>query len=161
MRWRYVFLLLIGLSQMAGDVFSVRALKGVGAATTMAPAPKVFSTVHGLETFSTRFEIEMTDKQGRARRFDLSRTLYSRLKGPYNRRNTFGALIAYGPVLTKTEQGRAIFRSVSQYAICGEAPLLRELGLVPDQFRPGVTIYYQLEAGWDRIAVPTVLEVKC
>jgi hypothetical protein len=64
-----VFLLALGILQMAGDVLRLPALKGIGAATDASPAPKVFSSVRGLETFSTRFEIEWTDTNGGTRVF--------------------------------------------------------------------------------------------
>src|SRR5438045_3501769 len=40
-------LLVIGLAQMAGDVFHIVALKAIAAATGASPAPKVFSAVRG------------------------------------------------------------------------------------------------------------------
>ena len=48
-------LLTVGLLQMTGDLLKIDWLKGFGAATVASPAPKVFSAVRGLETFSTRF----------------------------------------------------------------------------------------------------------
>ena len=69
-----VLLLVVGLLQMSGDLLERtglkavgRPLKGVGAATTASPAPKVFSAVRGLETYSTRFTLEWTDRDGTKR----------------------------------------------------------------------------------------------
>jgi hypothetical protein len=47
-----VILLAIGLLQMVGDLLHVAPLKGFAAATAASPAPKVFSSVRGLETYS-------------------------------------------------------------------------------------------------------------
>jgi hypothetical protein len=66
MRKSVVLLLALGLLQMAGDLLRVPALKGLAAATAASPAPKVFSAVRGLETYSTRFFIEWTDIAGRS-----------------------------------------------------------------------------------------------
>ena len=110
-----VLLTLLGLAQMAGDLLQVDALKGVAAATGASPAPKVFSAVRGLETYSTRFYlagVEMTPE------------IYSRMRGPYNRRNVYGAALAYAPVLSASLRD-----PVMRYALCGDAPLLRELGI--------------------------------
>ena len=108
-------LTVLGLAQMAGDVLRIDALKGVAAATGASPAPKVFSAVRGLETYSTRFYlagVEMTPQ------------VYGRMRGPYNRRNVYGAALAYAPVLPAELRD-----PVMRYALCGGAPLLRELGI--------------------------------
>jgi hypothetical protein len=46
------------------------------------------------------------------------------MRGPYNRRNVYGAALAYAPVLPP-----ALRDPVTKHALCGDAPLLRELGL--------------------------------
>src|SRR5215471_2845141 len=80
-------LTLLGFAQMTGDVFHIPALKAVAAATAASPAPKVFSAVKGLETFSTRFFVEWTDTAGVAHSVEITPENYARLRGPYNRRN--------------------------------------------------------------------------
>ena len=90
-----------------------------------SPAPKVFSAVRGLETFSTRFFLEWQDRAGAAHTLELTPAVYSRLRGPYNRRNVYGAVLAYGPVLLTDPRGRPMFDAVAVHALCGEAPLLR------------------------------------
>ena len=82
-----IALLLLGVLQMAGELAHLPALKGIGAATAASPAPKVFSAVRGLETYSTRFYLEWTHRDGRAQELELTPELYSRLRGPYNRRS--------------------------------------------------------------------------
>lgn len=114
------FLLLLGLAQMVGDVAQLVPLKAVAAATGASPAPKVFSAVQGLETYSTRFFIDLGHQ-----RVELSPQLYARIRGPYNRRNVYGAALAYGPVLPES-----LLHPVMKHALCGDAPLLRELRLV-------------------------------
>ncbi|HEY3305277.1 MAG TPA: hypothetical protein VGL70_17270, partial [Candidatus Binatia bacterium] len=80
-------LLLLGLAQMAGDLAGLTALKGIAAATGASPAPKVFSAVKGLETYSTRFFIQWNDPAGAVLSVQLTPNMYARLRGPYNRRN--------------------------------------------------------------------------
>ena len=46
-----------GLSQMVGYLLKVPALRGLGGASTIAPFPKVFSDVDGIETFASSFAI--------------------------------------------------------------------------------------------------------
>jgi hypothetical protein len=112
-------LLVLGVAQMVGDLTGVVALRGIAAATAASPAPKVFSAVQGLETYSTRFLFEID-----GRRVELTPELYSRLRGPYNRRNVYGAALAYAPVVPAEMR-----EPVTRYALCGDAPLLRELGI--------------------------------
>ena len=108
---------------MIGDLTGFLPLKSIAAATNASPAPKVFSAVQGLETYSTRFFLELDD-----RRVELTPDVYSRIRGPYNRRNVYGAALAYAPVLPP-----ALRDPVMRRALCGNAPLLRELGLPPSQ----------------------------
>src|SRR4051794_39698645 len=89
-------LLALGLIQLTGEILMAagattvgRAVKAVGAATTASPAPKVFTSVRGLETFSTQFTIEWDDRAGQRQTLLLTPELYQRICGPYNRRNVF------------------------------------------------------------------------
>lgn len=116
-----VFLVALGVAQMIGELTHLVPLKAVAAATGASPAPKVFSAVQGLETYSTRFFLEAGD-----RRVELTPEVYSRMRGPYNRRNVYGAALAYAPVLP-----RELREPVMRYALCGEAPVLREMGIAP------------------------------
>ena len=128
-----IVLLALGLLQMGGDLFRVPVLRGIGAATVASPAPKVFSSVQGLETFSSEFYVEWTDRTGVAHSFKLTPEVYAHVKGPYNRRNVFGAALAYAPILQEDPHTKEMFESVVRYALCGQAPLLREIGIDPGQ----------------------------
>lgn len=146
-----IFLLCLGLLQMTGDPIERfvsapvgKGLRGVGAATMASPAPKVFSSVRGLETYSTRFFLVWTDVQGVERALELTPEVVSRLHGPYNRRNVYGAVLAYGPVLPPELRD-----PVLKYAVTGDAPLLRELGIDPAQVRGDVRIRLEPLAGSD------------
>src|SRR3546814_880808 len=95
----WVILLGVGSLSMAGNLFDLAPLRGVGLATAMSPAPKVFSAVRGLETYSTRFFLEWNTVDGEAVSVELTPEINANLRGPYNRRNVYGAVLAYGPVL--------------------------------------------------------------
>ncbi|HYP29560.1 MAG TPA: hypothetical protein VE262_22805 [Blastocatellia bacterium] len=154
-------LLLVGLMQMAGDLLNVPALKGVGAATVASPAPKVFSSVAGLETYSTRFFIEWTGTDGAEHSLELTPEVYARIEGPYNRRNVYGAAMAYGPVLSTDPRAQSMFNSVSGHAMCGEAPLLRELGINPATVEGRVRVRYEPLPGTNMGDLPRLLEAPC
>jgi len=155
------FLLVVGLLQMAGDILRLPAVKAIGAATAESPAPKVFSAVQGLETYWTRFFIEWNDRAGRPHALEITPELNARVRGPYNRRNVFGAVLAYGPVLASDRRTETMFNSVASYALCGNAPLLRELGIDPRGVVGRVRIRLQPRAGSNLAHLPLVLEPPC
>jgi hypothetical protein len=154
-------LLIVGLLQMAGDLLQLPALKGIGAATGASPAPKVFTAVRGMEAYSTRFYLEWTDQRGVAHELQLTPEIYQRLSGPYNRRNIYGAVLAGGPVLATDERLVGMYRGVSQYALCGQAPLLREFGIDPAEIARPVRVRYEPLPGTTMGDLPRVLEVQC
>jgi hypothetical protein len=78
------------------------------------------------------------------------------MHGPYNRRNVYGAALAYGPVLPESLRD-----PVMRYALCGEAPLLRELGIDPDDITGRVRIRYEPLPGADLGNLPRQLEASC
>jgi len=156
-----IFLLALGLLQMAGDVLHLPVLKGIGAATGASPAPKVFSSARGLETFSTRFFVEWTDSAGDFHSLEITPELYARLRGPYNRRNVYGALLAYGPVLQSDPRTRAMFNSVASYGLCNGAPLLRDLGIDPANVRGSFAIRLQPRADSNRENLPLLISSSC
>ena len=154
-------LLAMGLAQMAGDLARWPALKGIAAATGASPAPKVFSAVKGLETYSTRFFIDWNDAAGKPHSLQLTPEMYSRLRGPYNRRNVYGAVLAYGPVLWTDPRGRQMFDAAARYALCGSAPLLRELGVDPATLGGQVRIRLEPRSDSKLGDLPLVLEPPC
>src|SRR4051812_31666958 len=90
-------LLLFGLSQMAGDLTGNRLLKGIGAASAIAPSPKVFCDMNGFEPFASTFVVTIRSHQTFS--VPLTPHNYAMLGGPYNRRNVYGAAIAGAPLL--------------------------------------------------------------
>jgi len=153
-------LALLGFAQMAGDLLHIPALQGIAAATAASPAPKVFSSVKGLETFSTRFFIEWNDTMG-THSVEITPERYAHLCGPYNRRNVYGAVLAYGPVLDSDGRTRPVFNAVSQYALCGEAPLLHELGIPSEAANGSLSIRLQTPANASPPNLPLVLRPSC
>lgn len=135
-----LLLLILGLLQMCADLCGLSAIKAIAASTGASPAPKVFSAVRGLETFSSRFYIEWDDTAGEVHSMEITSERNGGILGPYNRRNVFGAALAYGPVLSSNEHTEAMFRDVSRYAFCGAAPLLQELGIDAERIQGSLRI---------------------
>jgi hypothetical protein len=131
-------LLVFGLLQMTGDLLNVPALKAIGMAWGISPAPKVFTAQHGYETYSTQFFVDWKNKAGAPETLEITPALYARVKGPYNRRNVIGAALSYGPVLyADPKMGRPMFEDVVHYSVCGNAPLLQEIGINVADIQPG------------------------
>lgn len=119
-------LLAIGSLQMIGAVSGSAMLRGIGAATAMAPNPKVFSDVDGLETFASEFTLSYRDAAGAPRQLEITPQVYARLGGPYNRRNVYGAALSYAPRLPEP-----LWTSVYCHGMSPNGPLRRDLGLDP------------------------------
>jgi hypothetical protein len=156
-----VLLLALGLLQMTAALLGWPLVQGVAAATGASPAPKVFSSVRGLETYSSRFRLEWDDARGRRIDVELTPELYARFRGPYNRRNAYGAVVAYAPVLAADARTRPLFEAVARSSLCGDAPLLRELG-IDDGDRVGpLRLRVVPRAGAPEADLPLVLEAPC
>ena len=161
MRVAATLLAILGLLQMLGDLTGLVALRGLAMATTASPAPKVFSAVDGLETYSTRFFLEWRDRAGTPHSLELTPEVYQRIRGPYNRRNVYGAVIAYGPVFVASPVMRPVYEAVARYALCGEAPLLRELGIDPADLSDSPRVRLEPLPGTDLGDRPAELEAPC
>jgi len=161
MRVAPTVLLLIGLMQMAGDLLHVRAVQAIGAAIGASPAPKVFTSIRGMEGYSTRFFLEWTDGDGDTHVLQLTPEIYQRLKGPYNRRNVYGAVLAGGPVMVSDPILLQMHRSVSHYALCGRSPLLREFGIESADVTGLVRVRYEPRADSTMGNLPRVLQAPC
>lgn len=129
-----LFLTGIGCLQMIGDVTGLDAIKAVGAATGASPAPKVFTAQRGFETYANRFYLEWEETNAHAQqRLELTPATYAYLKGPYNRRNVYGAVISYAPVLASSPKTQAMFTAVLNQSFCQkESVIAKELGLPSD-----------------------------
>jgi len=91
-------LLGIGSLQMAGYLTGSRILRGAGLASGISPLPKVFCEADGYEAFAASFSLSGI-RDGRPWSMALTPEIYSRLHGPYNRRNVYGASLAFAPRL--------------------------------------------------------------
>ncbi len=161
MRVAAVLLTVLGLAQMFGDFAGLPVLRGLALATTASPAPKVFSAVDGFETYSTRFFLEWTDRGGAVQSLELTPEVYARMRGPYNRRNVLGAVVAYGPIFAGSDTMRPAYEAIARYALCGDAPLLVELGVDVETLAGPASIRLEPLPGTDLGDRPTRLQAPC
>jgi hypothetical protein len=152
----------IGCAQMVGDVLRIPILKAFGAATGASPAPKVFTAQDGFETYANRFFLEWQDAAGKLQVLELTPRVYSGIRGPYNRRNVYGAVLSYAPVLDANSLTRPMFRTVLTRSFCGTPSILAEIGVPLEAVRHR-TLRIRLEprrpAESQRFAL--VHEVRC
>jgi hypothetical protein len=121
-----IALLIFGMSQMVGHVLDLRPLRAIGAVSMLAPFPKVFSDVDGVETFSSRFFLDFRTSDGATRSLEITPEVYSRIRGPYNRRNVYGAALSYGPT---PNFPKPLFEAVFNYGLIDPGPLRSEIDL--------------------------------
>lgn len=122
--WAGIALACFGLTAMIGDLLDCFPVKGIGAISCVAPFPKVFCEMDGVEGFASAFELEAELASGESVRIPLTPECYAGLSGPYNRRNVYGAALAGGPFLPET-----LWRPVYDYGLRADGPLRRELKL--------------------------------
>lgn len=122
-----IALLCIGMMAMTGDLVGSFALKGLGAISCVAPFPKVFSEMDGVEGFAGEFEIQVERADGEIEIVPINPALYAKLRGPYNRRNVYGAALAGGPFLPEE-----LWQPVYQHGLKPGGPLRDEFDLSPD-----------------------------
>ena len=89
----------------------------------------------------------------------MTSELYGRIRGPYNRRNVYGAVMAYGPVLIDSPVTRPTWEAVARYALCGGGPLRDELQI--DDDARGVAVRYVPRPGGNRRNLATRIEIPC
>ena len=118
-----IIVFFLGLSQIGGYLFDLKIFRGLGAALTMAPFPKVFSDVDGVETFASSFVLEYSGDTNERHRMAITPEVYSKLKGPYNRRNVYGAALSYGPT---PNFPAPLFNRVFEYGLIDPGPLREE-----------------------------------
>ncbi len=128
----YIILFLLGSLQIIGVATGSRAVKGIGLASVASPLPLVFSHFRGIETFAADFYIRLRKDGKVVYDSQITSELYEKLEGPYNRRNIYGAVFAYGPVLSQPSE-KILVDSVLKQGICFDGPLVAEFGL-PAEF---------------------------
>jgi len=124
-------ILALGSSAMLGHILNIKPLKSIGLATGAAPYTKVFCQAKCLEsdrnyeTFAADFSLSYLTEKGKET-VKITPDLYQKIEGPYNRRNVYGAVIAYGPALPETMR-LATFK----YALTEPGTVAKELGIPP------------------------------
>jgi len=123
----------IGCLQLTGDLIGNDTLKGLGAISHASPAPKVFTTQNGYETYSPVFEITAVNSAGPNSTLQLTPQINAQVRGPYNRRNAYGAAISYGPVLASNPATLEMFNAAFRYGFCDAQGVAHDIDLPASQ----------------------------
>lgn len=132
----FCILVFIGLLNSIGYLINSTILRGIAAATCSSPLPLVFTNVKGVDTYALDFKITVFSKNCNENVYTITPQLYSQLKGPYNRRNVYGAAFSYAPILNDS-----LRNAVLHYGLCGSGVLLKEMGIIdiPEKIRISIT----------------------
>ncbi len=121
--------------QLCGFLVQSKSLTGLGRITAASPLPLVFTSHDGLETFAQKYAVELYyGSDSKPIRTEVTPALYSEVSGSYNRRNVYGAIFSYGPILAQGP-GIDLVNAVAQYGLCGHGPLLSTFRLAYDPQR--------------------------
>jgi len=119
-----------GSTAMLGHILGVPELKGLGLASSAAPYTKVFcqatdpSDGRNFETFAMDFKLLYRLENGTEQSLLITPEIYQKMQGPYQRRNVYGAVLAYGPALPEK-----IRRDTLHYALIAPGAVPKELGI--------------------------------
>lgn len=123
---------------MVGWATGSALIRNAGFMTNASPLPLVFSVFRGTEPFSSSYAIEVKRQDGGVSIYGITPASYSKLQGPYNYRNVFGAAFAFGARLESPKE-RVLFSDVMNYAFVVQTSLLDALG-VKDPSPRGIVI---------------------
>lgn len=137
---------------MAGDATGFAPLEGIGLATMASPLPKVFSAVDGYETFAASFTLTAERPDGSRTVVELTPESARGLRGPYNRRNVYGAALSYAPRLPPP-----VWQAVFCHGLEPGGPLRAELGVPADAERVTVEVVARTRGSSDS----WLLEATC
>lgn len=116
-----MILICLGLIGPVGFALNIKALRGLGTAWMISPLPIVFSEINHFEAFSSEFQLIVKHTDGTTEQMPITPKEGSLISGPYNRRNIYGAVIGYAPLL-KLET----VQSVLHYSFCTNSELKSE-----------------------------------
>ncbi|MGE9270652.1 MAG: hypothetical protein ACQKBU_07595 [Verrucomicrobiales bacterium] len=122
-----ILVLIIGSTQMIGDLTGSKLLRGIGLSSGLAPFPKVFCSSDGYEAFAASFQIEGVQPDGSHWSCLIDPHRYALLDGPYYRRNVYGATLAFAPKLPET-----LRTCLMSHALAPDSALRHELDIPPD-----------------------------
>ena len=134
-----LLLIALGYFQVIGYVFELPKVRGLGSAYMVAPLPLVFSHFRGLETYASKFKVELEFIGDKTVTLPIDSIMYGKVMGPYNRRNIYGAALAYGPKFTSPKE-KELLNAILSYGFCKPAVILMEFGFIETPLRGKILV---------------------
>ncbi len=132
-----IALIVVGHISIFGHIIKSELIQGLGFITAASPLPLVFSNFRGVEGFASQFKVKYI-LNGQEQVMQITPQNYQSLKGPYNRRNAYGAAIAGAPMLT-AEAEKKMVDGVITYAFC-QPKLKKEFQIPTDAKVTGLIV---------------------
>ena len=155
-----VILLFFASIKVIADVFWLGQISALAAATNVSPAMKVFTAHKGYETYSSTYVLKVAYADNSTDIITLDPKVYSQLKWPYNRRNIYGAAVAYWPILQTNEKTVKMWESIVKNTFCEQrSSAAFELGFDKDKSVKEVVVSYKntKDSQW----FPEELHINC
>jgi hypothetical protein len=150
-------LLAIGIAQPGFDLAALDRPALVASAFGASPAPRELAARRGVEPYAGTLTLRWTQPDGSVHEVALTPARLGGLRGPAARRSFYGALLARGPALAGRPETLPLVASAAAHALCGDAPLLAELGVALPRGARAIRVERQPAQGGDALA----LEAPC
>lgn len=116
-------LVLIGISEPLGVIFSSTRLRTAGRMSSASNCPLVFNQVDGIEFWANSYAFELRGRDGATLFVPATRDVIGRIGGPHTRTAAFVVPIGLGPVSSAIDYQRPL-----QFGLCDRGPLITALG---------------------------------
>lgn len=127
-RFLMYLLSLWGILNSIGYITHFDSIKPLGFVSVSSPLPLVFSAYNGVETYSTKFDVEIKYQNQTIINTELDQPKYNLMTGAYNRRNIYGAIFSHGAFFDDPKMIE-IRQQILNYAICYPGKIIDEMKL--------------------------------
>lgn len=143
---RYLSYTLVAWGSLNAVAFMVHydGFRSMGTASVSSPLPLVFSSFNGVETFATKFFIDVHFNNGTTFETVLDGERYNMMGGCYNRRNVYGVIFSHGPFFDK-ENMITIRQEILKYAVCDPKTVLNEFQIIGNISHMNISVGYRPE----------------
>lgn len=121
--WLLAALLVVGVSEPLGVLFSMPRLRAVGRLTSASNSPLVFNQVAGIEFWANRYTFELTGRDGSVVEIPVTNRVLRGIRGPHTRTAAYVVPVGLS-VIAPPE----LYRPPLVYGLCNRGPLAQDLG---------------------------------
>lgn len=126
-----ILLLVFGLLSPIALLLNLRTVLGIGVISQAAPLAFAYTKLNGVEQYANKSYFELHLKNGETLQVDNTQELFSKFKGFYYKKATYGASILYGSGFIFRQQG-PIVNSTLKKGLCANGPMASLLRLTSE-----------------------------